>query len=83
MVEQEWQKRFASKVCSAEQTIRTILPGRRVLIGSGAAEGCCKHLVKQRFGISGARWKRGRIAPVLALRLSIFNDQWDQDWSRN
>jgi len=50
------------------------------LIGSGAVEGTCKHLVKQRFNVTGARWKRSNIPFVLALRLSIFNDEWRQDW---
>jgi hypothetical protein len=49
-------------------------------IGSGAIEGTCKHLVKERFNLTGARWKRDNIEPVLALRLSIFNQEWEQDW---
>lgn len=50
------------------------------LIGSGAVEGTCKHLVKQRFNLTGARWKRSNIPFVLALRLAIFNGEWHQDW---
>jgi hypothetical protein len=49
-------------------------------IGSGAIEGTCKHLVKQRFNLTGARWRRRNIEPVLALRLSMFNEEWEQDW---
>ena len=90
----EHRRRRGVKRKRMEQEIRYLENGRERMdyarfkaegwpIGSGAVEGCCKHLVKQRFCISGARWKRERIAPVLALRLSIFNDQWDQDWSRN
>jgi len=52
-------------------------------IGSGAAEGTCKHLIKERFCVTGAHWRRRNIAPVLALRQSIFNEEWDRDWSRN
>lgn len=52
-------------------------------IGSGAAEGTCKHLVKERFGVTGAHWRRRNIAPVLALRQSIFNEEWQRDWSHN
>ena len=52
------------------------------LIGSGAVEGTCKHLVKERFNVTGARWKRGNIPYVLALRLSIFNEEWAEDWER-
>lgn len=51
-------------------------------IGSGAIEGACKHLVKQRFGITGARWKRDQIGDVLALRLAQFNGEWDRFWDK-
>ena len=50
------------------------------LIGSGAVEGTCKHLVKERYNLTGARWKRDNIPFVLALRLSIFNEEWEEDW---
>ncbi|MBI5154273.1 hypothetical protein HZA57_03465 [Candidatus Poribacteria bacterium] len=49
-------------------------------IGSGMAEGTCKNLIKERYNKTGARWKRARIHHVLALRLSIFNDEWEADW---
>lgn len=49
-------------------------------IGSGAVEGACKHLVKERFCVTGARWRRKNIPQQLALRLSIFNEEWDKDW---
>ncbi len=29
------------------------------VVGSGAVEGTCKHLVKERYNVTGARWKRG------------------------
>ena len=48
--------------------------------GSGAVEGSCKHLIKQRYNVTGARWKRTNIPHVLALRLSLFNDEWETDW---
>jgi hypothetical protein len=52
-------------------------------IGSGAAEGTCKHLIKERFCVTGAHWRRSNIAPVLALRQAIFNEEWDGYWSLN
>jgi hypothetical protein len=52
-------------------------------IGSGAIEADCKHLVKERFNLTGARWRRANIHGVLALRLGIFNDEWEAAWSRN
>ena len=51
-------------------------------VGSGAVEGTCKHLVKERYNVTGARWKRKNIPHVLALRLSIFNDEWEADWKQ-
>jgi hypothetical protein len=51
-------------------------------VGSGAVEGTCKHLVKERYNVTGARWKRANIPRVLALRLSIFNEEWSDDWER-
>jgi hypothetical protein len=50
------------------------------IIGSGAIEGTCKHLVKTRFNVTGARWRRKNIHKILALRLAVFNNEWDQYW---
>ncbi|XXF81424.1 GNAT family N-acetyltransferase [Myxococcaceae bacterium GXIMD 01537] len=36
--QRDWRTRYADKVVTAEEAIRGILPGRRILIGSGAAE---------------------------------------------
>lgn len=49
-------------------------------IGSGAVEGACKHLVKERLGLTGARWKRKDLPHVLALRTAQFNDEWGLLW---
>src|SRR5512139_1706837 len=38
MSENDWQARYSWKVATAEEAIRAIPPGRRILIGSGAAE---------------------------------------------
>jgi acyl-CoA hydrolase/GNAT superfamily N-acetyltransferase len=38
MHEQDWRTRYADKVSTAEEAIRLIPPGRRIFIGSGAAE---------------------------------------------
>jgi hypothetical protein len=50
-------------------------------IGSGAIEGTCKHLVKERFCVTGAHWRRANLPQVLALRLSIFNEEWNREWT--
>lgn len=52
-------------------------------IGSGAMEADCKHLVKERYGVTGARWKREFIFAVLALRLAIENKEWERVWTCN
>jgi len=49
-------------------------------IGSGAVEGTCKHLVKECFCLTGAHWKRANIPQMLALRLAIFNNEWESVW---
>ena len=38
MSENDWQSRYSWKVSTAEEAIRAIPPGRRILIGSGAGE---------------------------------------------
>ncbi len=50
-------------------------------IGSGAVEATCKHLVKERFCVTGAHWRRENIPRMLALRLSVANDEWQEDWT--
>jgi acyl-CoA hydrolase/GNAT superfamily N-acetyltransferase len=37
-VSSSWQERYAQKLCSPAEAIRRIAPGRRIFIGSGAAE---------------------------------------------
>lgn len=51
-------------------------------MGSGAVEGTCKHWVKERYNVTGARWKRANIPYVLALRLWIFNEEWSGDFEQ-
>src|ERR1035437_4207941 len=34
----DWKTRYARKIATAEEAVRAILPGRRILISSGAAE---------------------------------------------
>lgn len=49
-------------------------------IGSGAVEGTCKHLIKERFCVTGAHWRRAKIHTMLALRLALANDEWSACW---
>jgi hypothetical protein len=41
-------------------------------IGSGVTEGACKTLIKQRFGISGAKWSLYGVKTLIALRALIL-----------
>jgi len=47
-------------------------------IGSGVAEGCCRHLVKDRMERSGMRWEIEGAHPMVQLRAIYLNDQWNE-----
>ena len=52
-------------------------------IGSGIIEAACKNVIKARCGLSGARWKRGTLLSLLALRsLYLSSNRWEQFWKR-
>lgn len=88
----EWAKRRRGRVRKRlEEEIGYLEHGRERMdyaryeqegwpIGSGAVEGACKHLVKERFCVTGAHWRRNNIGKLLAIRQSIFNGEWDADW---
>lgn len=47
-------------------------------IGSGVAEGTCRHLVKDRLELTGMRWERQGAQSMLHLRAIYLNREWDQ-----
>jgi hypothetical protein len=47
-------------------------------IGSGVAEGACRHLVKDRMEQTGMRWTVTGAQAMLHLRATYLNDQWDE-----
>jgi hypothetical protein len=49
-------------------------------IGSGAVEGACRHLVKDRMEGSGMRWTVPGAEAVLKLRAVYLNGDWDPFW---
>jgi len=49
-------------------------------IGSGAAEGACKHVVASRLKRSGMIWTRPASSAVLALRVNWLNERWQHLW---
>jgi hypothetical protein len=46
-------------------------------IASGAVEGACRHLVKDRLERTGMRWVRDGAQAMLNLRSLWINDEWD------
>lgn len=46
-------------------------------VGSGVAEGACKHAIQGRFKKAGMRWSRSGIKNLLPLRSLHVNHQWD------
>jgi hypothetical protein len=47
-------------------------------IGTGVIEGACRHLVKDRFELSGMRWTVSGAESLLNLRSIAENDDWGQ-----
>jgi hypothetical protein len=50
-------------------------------ISSGVIEGTCRHLVKDRMDITGARWGTDTAEAVLKLRALTANDDFDAYWA--
>jgi hypothetical protein len=46
-------------------------------IASGVIEGACRHLVKDRFELSGMRWTQSGAENLLRLRAVSENEDWD------
>jgi len=49
-------------------------------IATGIIEGACRHLVKDRFDITGARWGLAGAEAILKLRAIIANGDFDEYW---
>jgi hypothetical protein len=47
-------------------------------IGSGVAEGACRHLVKDRLEQTGMRWTVGGARAMLHVRALYLNGQWEK-----
>jgi len=50
-------------------------------IGSGMVEGARKHLIGARENGPGMRWSDAGAQHVAAVRVSLFNDPWDDLWA--
>ena len=54
-----------------------------LVIGSGVTEAACKHIIKERTGGSGMRWKRRALQAVLSLRALVESGtRWEQFLTR-
>jgi hypothetical protein len=49
-------------------------------IATGVIEGACRHLIKDRMDITGARWGLEGAEAILKLRALITNGDFDQYW---
>jgi hypothetical protein len=49
-------------------------------ISTGVIEGACRHLVKDRMDITGARWSTPGAEAILKLRAIRANGDWDEYW---
>ena len=49
-------------------------------IATGVIEGACRHLVKDRFDITGARWSLDGAEAILKLRALTANGDFDDYW---
>ena len=49
-------------------------------IGSGSVESSHKFVVQSRLKGSGMHWKPEHINPMLALRLALLNERWEEAW---
>jgi hypothetical protein len=52
-------------------------------IATGVIEGACRHLVKDRMDITGARWGLAGAEAVLKLRALISNGDFDAYWTHH
>ena len=50
-------------------------------IATGVIEGACRHLVKDRMDITGARWGLAGAEAILTLRALISNGDFDEYWT--
>lgn len=52
-------------------------------IATGVIEGACRHLVRDRFDITGARWSLDGAEAMLKLRAVRANGDWPQYWQHH
>jgi|SRR6266849_4503723 hypothetical protein len=50
------------------------------LIGSGSVESSHKLVIQTRLKGPGMHWKPEHVNPMLALRLELLNERWEEAW---
>lgn len=50
-------------------------------IATGVIEGACRHLVRRRLDIGGARWSTQGAEAVLLLRAVVLSGDFDSYWA--
>ena len=50
-------------------------------IATGVIEGACRHLIRRRLGIGGARWSTAGAEAILLLRATVFSGDFDAYWA--
>ena len=50
-------------------------------IATGVIEGACRHLIKDRMDITGARWTTKTAEAILQTRALLANDDFDEYWA--
>ena len=50
-------------------------------IATGVIEGACRHLIKDRFDVTGARWGLDGAQAILALRALKINGDFEEYWT--
>ena len=50
-------------------------------IATGVIEGACRHLIRRRLGIGGARWSTAGAEAILMLRATVMSDDFDAYWA--
>ena len=52
-------------------------------IATGVIEGACRHLVRRRLGIGGARWSTAGAEAILLLRATVLSEDFDAYWQHH
>ena len=50
-------------------------------IATGVIEGACRHLIRRRLGIGGARWSTDGAEAILLLRATVLSGDFDAYWA--